>query len=470
MGRDEQAALAKLSVFRGGFSREAAQQVAGANLRVLLSLVNKSLVRRQAESGRFSLHELLRQFAFMKLQQTGEETAVSLAHCHYFASLIAWETEQAINLYPMHIYRYLLADRDNVRIAWESAYKYGLAQVLRDMCLGIVVFSFAQGILPKKLLNPAIAALKEQGFPDSDASLLFLSLIQINSQVEQEAHHIIRPQMLAMLSRIEAHSDLLLRYWSYDCFAFLDIDNDMTNAFISQEKAYHIARKLNAAPLIKRIQVLTIWFGLESEGLEHVSLAQLRDLPDVSRLEQLESLLAYFEKDYPISFPLFAVLMSLCVHCLENGLIDKAIQYGQRGLNLTKEWFDLYWISFASDRLADIYLKVGSISQAQAQLLDCLEWHIAIGQTWKTLGFLWSKTVRFPQIFAREDLVIPINSMVFHHPEATPYYRQEIERETEMMKLEIGETLFSRAWEEGKRFDYETAVGMVRGALSVADS
>lgn len=59
----EQAVLAKLSVFRGGFSREAAVQVTNTNLRVLLSLVNKSLLQRNPESGRFAMHKLLRQFA-----------------------------------------------------------------------------------------------------------------------------------------------------------------------------------------------------------------------------------------------------------------------------------------------------------------------------------------------------------------------------------------------------------------------
>ncbi|MCA9951018.1 MAG: AAA family ATPase [Anaerolineales bacterium] len=56
----EQIILAKLSVFRGGFTREAAMAVTNANLRQLLSLVNKSLIQRQMNNGRFFMHELLR--------------------------------------------------------------------------------------------------------------------------------------------------------------------------------------------------------------------------------------------------------------------------------------------------------------------------------------------------------------------------------------------------------------------------
>src|SRR5207249_7677928 len=43
----------KLSVFRGGFTRDAAQQVADAPLKVLMTLTNKSLLRRDTNTGRF---------------------------------------------------------------------------------------------------------------------------------------------------------------------------------------------------------------------------------------------------------------------------------------------------------------------------------------------------------------------------------------------------------------------------------
>ncbi|MFN8374900.1 MAG: hypothetical protein U0694_18745 [Anaerolineae bacterium] len=53
----------RLSVFRGGFTREAAQAVSGAVLRTLMNLLNKSVLRRDPDSGRYMVHELLRQYA-----------------------------------------------------------------------------------------------------------------------------------------------------------------------------------------------------------------------------------------------------------------------------------------------------------------------------------------------------------------------------------------------------------------------
>ena len=58
--------MAALSVFRGGFIRETAQKVASASLGNLMGLIDKSFLQRTS-TGRFEIHELLRQFAAKKL-------------------------------------------------------------------------------------------------------------------------------------------------------------------------------------------------------------------------------------------------------------------------------------------------------------------------------------------------------------------------------------------------------------------
>ncbi len=83
---DEQRVLRQLTVFRGGFEREAAEQVAGATLFILSGLINKSLLRR-AEAGRYDLHELIRQYSALKLNEAGEEAATREKHFNFFLSL-----------------------------------------------------------------------------------------------------------------------------------------------------------------------------------------------------------------------------------------------------------------------------------------------------------------------------------------------------------------------------------------------
>ena len=58
---EERAALAGVSVFRGGFTRDAAEAAAGVGLRTLLALVNKSLLRRTS-GGRFLALEVVRRY------------------------------------------------------------------------------------------------------------------------------------------------------------------------------------------------------------------------------------------------------------------------------------------------------------------------------------------------------------------------------------------------------------------------
>ena len=84
----EQAALRRLSVFQSGFRREAAASVAGANLRLLSALVDKSLLRR-FEGGRYELHDLVRTYAAEALSEHPVEHYQTLEnHCEYFMRFI----------------------------------------------------------------------------------------------------------------------------------------------------------------------------------------------------------------------------------------------------------------------------------------------------------------------------------------------------------------------------------------------
>jgi len=73
MSPDEQNAFMKLSIFRDGFERAAAQTILGTSLKTLTSLVNKSLLFR-APNGRYTVHALLRQYAEEKFKDCCPDT------------------------------------------------------------------------------------------------------------------------------------------------------------------------------------------------------------------------------------------------------------------------------------------------------------------------------------------------------------------------------------------------------------
>lgn len=121
----EREAFQKLSVFRGGFTRAAAQAVADASLRVLTTLVNKSLLN-QREQGRFEIHELLRQYAEEQLQTSEATKNVETSEVYarhsdfYLAWLRAMDDEMKSSKQEDALVE-MESDIENGRAAWERA-------------------------------------------------------------------------------------------------------------------------------------------------------------------------------------------------------------------------------------------------------------------------------------------------------------------------------------------------------------
>ena len=92
LSEDEQQTVQRLSIFRGGFTREAAASVAGARLPTLQLLVNKSLIRRAEmatqQQSRFEMPEVLRQYAAEHLEADRQETSTARAFAAYFDAFL----------------------------------------------------------------------------------------------------------------------------------------------------------------------------------------------------------------------------------------------------------------------------------------------------------------------------------------------------------------------------------------------
>jgi predicted ATPase len=90
LDNDEQQLFARLAIFRGGCSLDAAEAVCGADIETLASLLDKSLLRRRtAPSGdeRFWMLETIREFARERLAASGDEDALGLRHTGWLITL-----------------------------------------------------------------------------------------------------------------------------------------------------------------------------------------------------------------------------------------------------------------------------------------------------------------------------------------------------------------------------------------------
>jgi predicted ATPase len=111
--------LKRLAVFRGGFTRTAAQDAVGASLRGLSQLVDKALLRRDPNAGRYSIHELLRQYAEEQLRLSAEEERLAHeSHAKYFAGFMKTRGIHMHDQRQRATFSEIEADIDNIRVAW----------------------------------------------------------------------------------------------------------------------------------------------------------------------------------------------------------------------------------------------------------------------------------------------------------------------------------------------------------------
>jgi predicted ATPase/class 3 adenylate cyclase len=162
---EERNTFLALSVFRGGFSLQAAQAVAGASLRGLSILVSKSLVTASPQARRYALHELLRQYAEAELQRDTEFDAhVNEAHAAFYAALM----EESFTLFTRsdqpRALRMIEQDLENVRSAWRRYLAAGDAAAARPFVEGLYYLYETRGWYPAGigLFGEALDALGER--------------------------------------------------------------------------------------------------------------------------------------------------------------------------------------------------------------------------------------------------------------------------------------------------------------------
>jgi predicted ATPase/class 3 adenylate cyclase len=141
----EQAVMRALSVFRGGFTRDTAQQVTGATLRELRALVDKSLMQRDL-AGRYEIHELLRQYAGDKLgREPVREHAIRDAHAAYYAAFLASRETPLRRRDRKQVLAEISAEVDNIRKGWDWAVSRGRLDEIEQSLAPLALFCRIRG-------------------------------------------------------------------------------------------------------------------------------------------------------------------------------------------------------------------------------------------------------------------------------------------------------------------------------------
>jgi predicted ATPase/DNA-binding SARP family transcriptional activator len=158
LGPHERQALAALSVFEGGFTRAAAQAVAGCSLPLLSALVDASLLAVD-DTGRFALHPVVARYAAARLaEQPAQQAALQQRHCaHHACALAALAPHTRGD--PRLLVQGVAPEFANHRAAWQHALVAPQPALLAEMVNPWRAFFETTGRLAEGLaqIRPALA-------------------------------------------------------------------------------------------------------------------------------------------------------------------------------------------------------------------------------------------------------------------------------------------------------------------------
>lgn len=222
-------ALAKLSIFQGGFTLKAAEQIADVHLALLLSLINHSLVRKSQE-GRYQLHELVRQYA-ASLLDGRLESALKTNFSAYYLGLLARHRNDLRSFKQKTIKNLLLKETDNFRLACRVALKNSAWQALDEAIDTLQILLQRSGRLNegKELFEQLAGAA--QVTVTSGKRLKARALRHLGTALRDIG---LLPQAIARL----AESIAMLRE--------LDLKDDLVSALYTLAGAYFISDQLSS--------------------------------------------------------------------------------------------------------------------------------------------------------------------------------------------------------------------------------
>jgi predicted ATPase/DNA-binding CsgD family transcriptional regulator len=171
----EYAVFKRLAIFRGGFTREATEYVAGASVQILSVLIDKSLLKRASDE-RYQMHELVRQYAAEQLSTTPDEAhSVGERHCVYYMDFLKRWENPIMGGRQQDAIAAIRADLDNVRAAWKWAVEHTAVESIEQGATTLAEYGQVQSQYQEAAANFEQAALclsRQQPTEPIDRALL----------------------------------------------------------------------------------------------------------------------------------------------------------------------------------------------------------------------------------------------------------------------------------------------------------
>lgn len=363
LDENERSTFSQLSVFAGGFRSEAATYVAGANAETLASLVDKSLLTLEA-SGRYRMHELIRQFAEEKLNEVPEQRVDVLSrHCDYYAEFLHLRDAEFRTQQSDHVVSEINEEIDNVRVAWARAIERHRSEQIRLMARCLAEYYdfrnwYQEGA---HALEQAVAVLRSDQPAGAEELTLGIVLAgqgnlrhNLGETATAEAQI---SEAISILLRLNAKQDLAWALGHLNRLLFV------TGSYQDAEKSYResiaLAREtgdmVTLAYELGRLGYILDALGRynETRQLRHEALLHFRSIKH--RLGEALTLAAIGE--------------TLCTL----GEYQQALTNLQEALSMVLELGSQWHISSVRQRLGQGLIAVGQYDQASQHLERSLE-------------------------------------------------------------------------------------------------
>lgn len=431
---NEKASYRKLSVFRGGFQKEAAEKTAGAGVLALSRLADKSLIRRTA-SGRYEILEVLRQYSEEMLAEDPEEMNRTLDdHCRYYADFLQGR-EKALNGKGQKGASNQIAEEiENVRYAWNRAVRFGMKETIGKSLQSLYRFYQIRGWFQEGMecFERAVDALRSSGRSLELGKVMTRQGVFCHRLGMYEKARDLLQQALSICRDLGAREET--------GFVLSNLGNC---AFMSGE--YEKARTLDEESLSLRKAYKDKWGiaqSLNNLGLAAYSLGEL----EKARALHQEGLALIREVGDP--WEIATSLNNLGVATDLLGEHEKARELYQESLLIRQELGDRWGLAVAYANLGDIACDLEDLEAAKRNYLEALETAMDI----RVVPIILFILVGLADLLRKEGSVrqpLEILSFVLNHPAIEGGTREKVERLLVAMQSGLDSATWSQAMESG---------------------
>ena len=454
----EQEIFMQLSVFRGGFTRPAAQQVSGASLQQLMELVNKSFLSHDPDSGRLEVHELLRQYAQEQLQENSQ-TCLSAqeAHAAFFAEFMQARWQQLKGEHQLIALSEIEADIENVRTAWRFYLNQNNSPQTLKFIKGLWMVCWIRGWNLAGMQLFAEAAQDQDNMESGqDAALratamafqgYFMAWLDLSEQGYELAK--------AGMNILEGFNDpeaLILAIYSF-----------VVNCFFQNRVAEQIEVTKKMFSLVTEIDddwlTAFILFAVGMAALINEDYSEARRVAD-SQLKLCEEMGDVVGSTLP--------LIVLGHAALAQGEFEQARGFYQRCKKMSQETGFLYSFQTSSKYLGKVDISLGNINEAEQNLQQCLLMTVEIGFIRDKINLLY-EYARLRVLQGDRVGAVELLGFVVQHPISDQSRLLEGRiRDSAVdllaeLEVDMNQSVYLTALEKGQEMDLEVVIADLVG-------